>query len=304
MKLSTLTFTLLFIAAPNLAARDDLGDALENLKIAESKKDPALLKKVALAICAAAREEAAAPAPESAAEKQFWSTRVAYARNMQLQAEYALYAAAIQSPPAVAVDLISTLERQNPKSVYLDEGYSRYFFALTQTGAASKIPAIAENAIANFPDNEDLLMILADNSMNRRQSDRALKYSERLVAVLGRHAKPEGYSAADWERKRTGLLARGYWISGLLQSEKLRYFEADRNLRAALPLLQGNEGMRAAALFHLGIANYQLGKTTLNKQRVLEAAKFSDQAAAAKGPLAEQAWRNAHIMRTEANAMR
>jgi hypothetical protein len=42
----------------------------------------------------------------------------------------------------------------------------------------------------------------------------------------------------------------------------------------------------------------------LNKARVLEAARFSDQAAAIKGPLAEQAWRNGGIMRAEAARMR
>jgi len=62
--------------------------------------------------------------------------------------------------------------------------------------------------------------------------------------------------------------------------------------------------MMAAALFYLGVANYQLGSATRNKARVLEAAKFSDQAAAIKGPYSDQAWRNAQIMRTEAGKMR
>lgn len=304
MKLSTLTFTLLLIAGPNLAAPDDLEDAFQNLKNAESKKDPALLKKAALETCAVARKLAEAPAPESEADKAYWTKRVAYARDVELQAEYALYTFAIQAPAATSVDLISTLEQLNPKSKYLDEGYSRYFLALTQTGAAAKIPAIAEKALANFPDNEDLLLVLADSAANRKQSDRALGYSERLISCIGRHPKPEGYSAADWERKRAAALARAYWMAGLIHSEKMNYFEADKDLRAALPLIQGNSAMLAPAYFHLGVANYQLGKTMLNKQRVLEAVKFSEQSAAIKGPLAEQAWRNSIIMKTEAGKMR
>jgi hypothetical protein len=58
------------------------------------------------------------------------------------------------------------------------------------------------------------------------------------------------------------------------------------------------------ALFQLGVANFQLGKIKLSKAQVLEAAKFSDQAAAIPGPLAQQAWHNAQVMRTEAGKMR
>jgi hypothetical protein len=42
----------------------------------------------------------------------------------------------------------------------------------------------------------------------------------------------------------------------------------------------------------------------MKKSQVLEAAKFSEQCAAIKGPLADQSWRNAHAMRTEAEKMR
>jgi hypothetical protein len=56
-------------------------------------------------------------------------------------------------------------------------------------------------------------------------------------------------------------------------------------------------------LFHLGVVNYELGRLTNNKPRVLEAAKFSDRAAAMNTPYAQQAWRNAQVMRTEALKM-
>jgi hypothetical protein len=62
--------------------------------------------------------------------------------------------------------------------------------------------------------------------------------------------------------------------------------------------------MMGQALFHLGVSNYQLGKITLSKARVLEGAKFSEQAAAIEGPYQQQAWRNAAAMRDEAGRMR
>ena len=81
-------------------------------------------------------------------------------------------------------------------------------------------------------------------------------------------------------------------------------YEADKDLRAALPLLHGNDASQAAALFHLSIANFQIGKMTMNKPCVLEAVKFSEQATAFKGPNLDQAWRNAQIMKAEAAKMR
>ncbi|MCL5745539.1 MAG: hypothetical protein M1541_16715 [Acidobacteria bacterium] len=304
MYVFVLSFAVLLISGSSFAAPEDLEKTFQTLKEAESKKDITQIKKLAAETCALARQVTSAPAPAGELEKQAWSERVARARAIEVHTEYALYAAAVQSPPATTIDLLSALERQNPKSRYLDEAYGRYFLALTQTGAASKIPEVAARAIANLPDNEDALLMLADTAMNRRQSDRAAGYAERLIAVLNRHPKPEGMSAADWERKRSSALGRAHWIAGLVHSEKTQYFEADKDLRAALPLIKGNDAMMAAALFHLGVANYQLGAAARNRARVLEAAKFSDQAAAIPGPLAQQAWRNAQVMKTEAGKMR
>ncbi len=304
MDLSVLSFAVLLIAGPGAKVPDDLEKTFQSLKEAESKKDAAQVKKLAAETCALARQVASMPAPESEEEKEAWAERVAYARDIELHTEYALYATAIQAPPETMVELLSALEQQNPKSKYLDEAYGLYFLTLSQTGAASKIPVLAEKAIAHLPDNEDLLLVLAETAMNRKQSDRALGHAEHLLAVLYKHPKPEGVSAADWERKRSVGLGRGHWIAGLMHSEKAQYFEANKDLRAALPLIKGNQAMVAPALFYLGVVNYQLGRMTMNKAQVLEAAKFSEQAAVIKGPFAEQAWRNAHVMKTEASKMR
>lgn len=304
MNVSVLSFAILLIAGPVVGVADDLEDAYQSLKEAESKKDAAQMKKLAAETCALARQVISRPAPESEAEKEAWAKRVAYARDIELYTEYALGATALGAPAATTVDLLSALEQQNPKSKYLEEAYGGYFQALNQTGAASKIPAVAEKAIEHFPDNEDLLLVLADTAMNRKESEGALGYAERLLTVLSKHPKPEAMSSADWARKRNAAMGRGHWIAGVMHNEKAQYYEADKDLRAALPLLKGNDSMTASALFYLGLANYQLGAATRNKARVLEAANFSDQAAAIKGPLAQQAWRNAQAMRTEAQKMR
>jgi hypothetical protein len=197
------------------------------------------------------------------------------------------------------------LEQQNPKSKYLDQAYGAYFVALHRTGNATKIPGVAERAVVHFPENEDALLVLADAALIRRQSDRALTYAERLISVLGRHPKPENLTGADWERKRTAALGRARWIAGLAHADRNQYYEADKDLRAALPLVRGDQSMASAALFHLGVANYQLAAMTRDRARMIEAATFSEQAAAMmKTAASAQAWRNAQLMRREAEKLR
>ena len=283
MRMPVALSLILLCAGPLLAAPGALEDAFKNLKEAESKKDPALVKKLAGETCTLARQATAAPAPADDDEKEAWKARVEYARGVELYTEYALFSATIQAPPAVTVDLLSTLEQQNPKSKYLDGAYGSYIVALNQMGEASKIPAVAESA---------------------KQGDRALDYAKRLVAVLGHHPAPEGMPAGDWETKRNAAMGRGYWISGIVRGEGKQFTEADSDLRAALPLIKGNDAMLASALFYLGVANYDLGAKASNKARVLEGAKFSEQAAAIKSPFAQQARTNAQAMRTAAAKMR
>jgi tetratricopeptide (TPR) repeat protein len=304
MKLSVLFLTVLLSAGSAAVKSDDLQSALQGLKDAQAQKDPAAVKKAALDMWALVKPMASAPAPADEAEKEAWKENVAYAREVEVQIDYAVVTTAFQSPAAAMVDLLSTLEQQNPKSKYLDEAYPHYIYALSQTGQAAKLPAMAAKAIVNFPENEDLLLVLADAARSRKQNDSALLYAKRLVTVLTKHPKPEGVAEADWDRKKTAELGRGYWIAGMVLSEKSQFYEADKNLRGALPLIKGVEPMMGPALYYLGVANFQLGKMTLNKAQVLEAVKFSEQAAAISGPFSQPAWHNAMVMKDEAIKMR
>ena len=291
MRLSILSFTILLVAGP-LVWGQDLEDIFANLQQAESKKDAAQIQKLATEALTLASQVVATPAPASAEDKENWNARVARARDIQVRAEYDLYATAATVPAATAVELFSTLERLSPKSKYLAEGYARYFQALAQSGASAKIQGVAENAIKNFPENGDALLMLADVALKAKQNDRAAAYAERAIAAINKYGKP-GVN-----------LGQAYWIAGVVHMEKSQFYEANKDLRAALPLIKGNEAMMGSALFHLGVANYQLGKTFMRKAQVVEAVKFSEEAAKIKGPFAEQAWRNAYIMRTEGAKMR
>ena len=111
-------------------------------------------------------------------------------------------------------------------------------------------------------------------------------------------------TAADWERRRDQELAYGYYVAGTLSAAKGLYVPADKNLRAALPLVQGQPAMLGPALFYLGMANYNLAKMTNNKAKMVEAAKFSEQSMAIPGPFQDQARHNSLVMKDEAARMR
>jgi tetratricopeptide (TPR) repeat protein len=299
-----LCLALLLVLSPFVAAADKLDDTYQSLMTAVASKDGVQVKQLVADLYPLTCEVAESPAPQDPDEKAAWASRVAYVKSIQLYSEYALFAVAIQSPPAMTVDLVSTLESQNPKSKYLSEAYGPYFVALTRTGASGRVLPIAEKAVANFPENVDLLLLLADNAMTKNQPDRAAGFADRLIASLNKNAKPESLPAADWERKRSSALGHGYWIAGVVHGQKNQYSAADKDLRAALPYIKGSEPMLATAYFYLGMANYQLGLMTLNKALVADGAKFSEQSALIAGPYAEQARHNALVMKAEAARMR
>ena len=153
MKLPGLCIAMVLLAGPVVAAADKMEDALQLLKTAVASKDAVQVKKLVAEIYPLTSEAMASAAPQDEDEKAAWTERVASAKSTGLYTEYALYATAVQSPAAVMVDLISTLEQQNPKSKYLSEAYGPYMLALSKTGASAKIPAIAEKALENFPES-------------------------------------------------------------------------------------------------------------------------------------------------------
>lgn len=275
MKIAVVSVAFLLAAGvpfgPARLLADDLDDALAALKAAEPSKDVAKIKELATAAHATAKKyEGPTPAD---ADKESYEARGRYAKDVDHYSEYALYALAIQerSDPKTAVDLISTLEQQNPKSEYLD------------------LP--------------EALAIQADNALARKQTDRAVALANRMIAAANKKP-PEGTAAADWDRTKGAILGQAYYIIGTNACERSKFADADRNLRAALPYVKGNPNMLGPVYFCLGVVNYNLATMTANKAKMLEAAKFSEQAAAIPGPTQDQAYKNSLAMKAAAEKMR
>ena len=207
--LGMMSVAVLLAAGPAIVEPDNLESTFQSLKEAVAQKDASRVKTLAVQANMLARNIIAAPAPEGDEEKTAWNGRVTFAHEVELFTEYSLYTTAIQSPPAITVALLGTLEQQNPDSKYLTDAYGIYFYALRQTDGTAKIPAIAEKAIGHFPNNDDLLLVMAESAYGHKQMDRALGFAKRLTAAIGRRARPEGMTASDWEHKRSVALASG-----------------------------------------------------------------------------------------------
>lgn len=150
MKALSICFAALALGCGLAVAADDAlqtnSDALR--AAVEGKKGAAEIKRLALLVFAEAKK-AEGPAPADA-DKDYWAQNAKYAQGVEEYAEYALYAATAGAPAATAIDLITTLDAQAPKSKYL---------------------------------NEDAFLMVANAAMTAQQGDRAATFARRALAA-------------------------------------------------------------------------------------------------------------------------
>jgi hypothetical protein len=256
------------------AAPDELEDTFNSLKAAtEVKKDPDAVKRLAPQAAKLARAAVAAPQPSDAEQVEAWKAKVEYAKGVDTYSEYALATAAQQQgiSPEKSVDLIEALIALNPKSKYLD---ARVTFAY--------MTALEGSAISN----------------SGRSPDRAVMYANKLEAAA-RKPKPEGLADADWERIKNQSLGTGLYITGMAHGQKQSWIDCNRDLTAAVPYVQKDTARLGPLYLQLGLCNYQIGKITQDRSKLIAAEKYSELSAAIPGPAQAQANQNVITMKRE-----
>ena len=301
MRIFFFTLTALISAGLFVNAQESFDDSLASLKGAVEKKDAAEVKDFAAKTWKAASKFTVAPAPGTT-QSELDKEQVNQAKEAQSYAEYALYSTALASEGDVRVDLFAALEELAPASKYLNDGYSYYFAALTQTGGTAKIPAIAEKAIKSLPNSPDVLEELMNLAAQKNQNEKAGAYAQRLITALGKRPKSDVIPDAEWAKKKNAMIGRAHMINGLVLVAQEKNFRADQELRTALAMVTDDQA-KAAVLFNLAMANYKLGSVGLNKQQILEAAKFSQQCAAITSQYQAQCSHNVSAMKTYAANM-
>lgn len=265
---------------------DDPEAALQNLKAAEAKKDLAAIQKWSGLTNANARKMEAAPQPKDAGQVDSWKQGVAYARQVESYTEYALFRVAAESrDPKTTIEFIGALEKLNPGSQYMPQTRGPLFMAYRQSGANDKALALAEQVLATDQTNEDMLLVVTDSYLqNKKEPQKVHAYSARLVEVMASKPKPEGMSDADWTARKNLITGLAHYMSGKLYFTETKFPEVDRELRAALPLVETNPQIKAETLYDLGFANYKMEKPqeAANYYRDCSVIKSQFQATAAK----------------------
>lgn len=306
MLLSLAFIPFLFVGSQEVAAQpgDDLRASYNNLKMVEDKKDTDETLKSAVATLQAANKVLKSPKPAAEGEVEHWKQFVEFAKEAETYAAYSIYATALRDHERIP-ELFEALYKESPGNKYVSDLSGLYIGAVSQKpGGANKAYDFASKQIARDPNNEDLLAVLADGAMSRKQWDKAAGYGTKLATVLGTHAKPEAMPAGDWEKRKTALIARGYYIAGISYATVNKFSLADKSLRAGLPFIKGDPALYGATMFYLGLANYNLARATQDKPRMKEALTFSEEAFKAGGQFAQLANQNVYGIKQELGKMR
>jgi tetratricopeptide (TPR) repeat protein len=287
---------VLEVAEMAYANGPDMDGAYYALKAAVAKGDVEQTKKWSARTSEAARKitGSATPPADDDAKHQ-----LEYAKEVDEYSEYALYVVALKAQPKEEVDLVDTLIKQNPKSQYLPLASATYFSALEKAGEGGKVCGAAERMSAGASKNAEAMLVAADCSMRAQKGAGMVTYGDKALESINSRTKEEGMSDAEWASKKEDIVGKGNWYAGVGYSLEGKYGPANRSLRAALPLLKGNEQFRGMCLFYLGLANYQMGKAIGDRGQIRQGLQFFQQAAAISNPMQDQASRNAKLVLNE-----
>ena len=272
--------------------------AHQTLKAAEIKKDPDLVKKWSARTAELAQKVVASPQPSNPDDVENWKARVEYAKQVNTYSEYSLYATALQcTDPKKEAELLEALQQRNPKSEYLAKAIDPLFVAYQRAGENDKALALAQQVNATGQAGEDMLLVLADDALKKKEADQVHTYTAKIVEVMNSKPKPEGVADADWTKRKSTILGLAYYMSGKEYYNQAKFEPADKELREALPLVEGNANMHTEVLYLLGYANYKL-------EKIQEAANFYKACAALKSPFQALASKNLTALRSQYDGIR
>ena len=264
----------------------DLDLAYGNLKAAVAKGDVEQMKKYSILTSENARKITAKP-PADDEEKQ----RAQYAKEVDHYSEYGLSTAAIKAQePAKVVELVEALEQRNPKSEYLAQVSGLYLVDLGKTGQAGKACGAAERLGAANAKDVDALIWAADCNLRSNHADRAVAEASKAL---------EGLNSADVGARRGAISGHANWVLGVAYGSQQKWGLANKALRAALPAVKGDAGLAPAALFFLGLSNYNLGKAVGDKSQMKEGLQFFEQCSEMKSNYQGQASQNVRVIKQE-----
>ena len=143
--------------------------------------------------------------------------RVDYAKQVDVYTEYSIYAATLQlTDLRKRIELIEALNTRNPKNAHAAQMTQLQFATLRQLGDNAKALALAEKTLETDQTSEDMLAYVANDYVEKkRDPDKVVAYSAKIVELMDTKPKPEGVGDADWAKKE----AIAFGSRALLQRE-------------------------------------------------------------------------------------
>jgi hypothetical protein len=226
------------------------------------------------------------------------------ARATQNYAEFCLFSAEQKTADLHArLDLLQALDQGMPSNQYSQKLAPEYFGIYRQIGPEEKAVAMAEKILQSDADNLDAIMFLAEFHFHKdgaHEREKVISLTAKAIDVLEKKPRPESESEADWEKKKPQMLGTAYYMGGVSSSFLNNFLKTDVWLRAALQYLK-DPGMEAAALYHLGTANYRLADKGGGPMRSMDALKFMRRCALIRSPFQDLAAKNIETIKTEFN---
>jgi tetratricopeptide (TPR) repeat protein len=273
---------------------DDLEAAKMNVKAAEAKGDKTSVRIWSDYVQRIALRVLDSPPPKDPEQLEEWKRRTAVASQYAAQDEYGLYKKALDSgDPRQKIKLLDELVKLNPNTQYMPQALVIYLNSYRALNDNKNAVLYAEKILKNDRTNEDALLIAAESYVRYgAANDKVLSYSSKIIELMGTKAKPAIVRQGDWDRKKALYIGSAYWMIGNVHINQNRFGEADKSLRAALPLLRQSEQSTASILFYLGWANYKM-------ENFPEAVRFYKQCVSVHSQFQEQATKNLNVIRTE-----
>lgn len=281
---------------------NDLDSAHDALRAAEATGQTELIRMYAVMAWDIASKAVQAKKPADPDDVSDWAKQIAFANQVMDYCEFVLATqAANESDPAKRAMLVQALQSRNPESKFLANTKKQTVIDLASIDP-EKALALAEHGLINDPNNEDFLMTVANYNMgHERDLPKVLTYALRILDLIHKKPKPDTLSAQEWEKKKAKFTGWASWMAGVIYGKQARYSQSDRYLRQALPFIQEDTRLLAAAYFYLGYDNYAMAGELGDRNRAFEAARFSKLCAAIDGPFRSLARENLEALRTQYN---
>ncbi len=260
------------------ADTDDLGVRMNLVRAAQAKGDFARVHRWSTAVMPLLQKAGASKPADM--DDDDWKKRQETLKSYAEFVEYAMWDAVTRDNTAEKRKYVDAFGELFPQSERKKKIAGVMALVYQQANDMPNMIQWAEKAIAEDPENEAMLLLMAEANVGRKRLPDAQQLSDRLLKLMEAKKKPEGTADADWDKYINAYRGAAYSVLGraLMQQEKTA--AGITELQKAVKLLEGNNDALAPALYNLGFGLAKL-------QRYAEARAVLNQSVKIGGPYAK-----------------